>query len=103
RRAAQSVHSALPSQYTARCPVSTRRVAQSVHSALPSQYTAHCPVSTRRSAHSMHRTYRPVEGLLGTMIRHLTLVWMITKQLHHICLFFNNIWIHQFAWMRHME
>ena len=53
-RPAHAIHGARPSQYTARCPVSTRRVAQSVHGALPSQYTARCPlnashVSTSRS------------------------------------------------------
>ena len=88
-----------PGSYCQTGPLNTRRAAQSVHSALSSQYTARCPVSTRRAAHSMHRTYRPVRGLLGKILIHLTLFWMITKQLHHICLFFNNIWIHQFAWM----
>ena len=80
-------------------PGVTVRPAHSIHGARPTQYTARCPVSTRRAAHSMHRTYRPVRGLLGKILIHLTLFWMITKQLHHICLFFNNIWIHQFAWM----
>lgn len=88
-----------PGSYCQTGPRNTRRAAQSVHGALSSQYTARCPVSTRRAAHSMHRTYRPVRGLLGKILIHLTLFWMITKQLHHICLFFNNIWIHQFAWM----
>ena len=39
-------------------------------------------------AHSMYRTYRPVSGLLGKIPIHLTLFWMITKKLHHICFFF---------------
>ena len=74
------------------------RPAHSIHGARPTQYTARCPLNTRRVAHSMHRTYRPVSGLLGKIPIHLTLFWMITKKLHHIC-FFYNIWIHQFAWV----
>ena len=81
-------------------PGVTVRPAHSIHGARPTQYTARCPLNTRRVAHSMHRTYRPVSGLLGKIPIHLTLFWMITKKLHHICCFFlNNIWIHQFAWM----
>src|SRR4029434_7596255 len=77
----------------------TVRPAHSIHGARPTQYTARCPLNTRRVAHSMHRTYRPVSGLLGKIPIHLTLFWMITKKLHHIYIFFNNIWIHQFAWV----
>ena len=66
----------------------------------PGSYCQTGPLNTRHAAHSMHRTYRPVSGLLGKIPIHLTLFWMITNKLHHLCFFFlNNIWIHQFAWM----
>src|SRR4029434_9016422 len=68
-------------------PGVTVRPAHSIHGARPTQYTARCPLNTRRVAHSMHRTYRPVSGLLGKIPIHLTLFWMITKKLHHICFF----------------
>src|SRR4029434_3982343 len=66
-------------------PGVTVRPAHSIHGARPTQYTACCPRNTRRVAHSMYRTYRPFSGLLGKIPIHLTLFWMITKQLHHIC------------------
>src|SRR4029434_2844664 len=66
----------------------------------PGSYCQTGPLNTRCAANSMHCTYRPVSGLLGKIPIHLTLFWMITKKLHHICFFFlNNIWIHQFAWV----
>src|SRR4029434_9721291 len=66
-------------------PGVTVRPAHSIHSARPTQYTARCPLNTRGVAHSMHRTYRPVSDLLGKIPIHLTLFW---KKLHHICFFF---------------
>src|SRR4029434_8767895 len=81
-------------------PGVTVRPAHSIHGARPTQYTARCPFNTRRVAHSMHRTYRPVSVLLAKIPIHLSLFWMITNKLHHLCFFFlNNIWIHQFAWV----
>ena len=81
------------------------KVARELLSDRPTQYTARCPFSTRRAAHSMHRTYRPVSGLLGKIPIHLTLFGMITKKLHHICFFFNTIlypnlpgWTHGIKW-----
>ena len=76
-----------PGSYCQTGPLNTRRAAYSVHGALPTQYTVRCPFNA------------PVSGLLGKIPIHLTLFWMITKKLHHICFFFYNIWIHQFAWV----
>ena len=69
-------------------PGVTVRPAHSIHGARPTQYTARCPLNTLRVAHSMHCTYRPVSGLLGKIPIHLTLFWMITNKLHHLCFFF---------------
>src|SRR4029434_11231743 len=54
----------------------------------PGSYCQTGPLNTQRVSHSMHRTYRPVSGLLGKIPIHLTLLWMITKKLHHIYFFF---------------
>ena len=71
----------------------------------PGSYCQTGPLNTRRVAHSMHCTYRPVSGLLGKIPIHLTLFWMITKKLHHICFFLitfgsTNLpgWTHGIKW-----
>ena len=55
-----------------------------VHGALPTQYPARCPLNASHVSTT-------VSGLLGKILIHLTLFWMITKKLYHICLFFNPL------------
>ena len=99
RRAAHSVHGALPTQYTARCPFNASHVSTSQWPTWKNTHTLNIIleeitsymffifIAPRRAARSMHRTYWPVSGLLGKIPLHLTLFWMITKKLHHICFF----------------
>src|SRR4029434_3282645 len=80
-----------------------KKVARELLSDRPTQYTASGPLSTRRAAHSIHGAL-PIQCItrIDQSVPYLEkypYTWMIKKKSHHICFFFKNSWIHQFAWV----
>ena len=80
-----------PGSYCQTGPLNTRRAAHSVHGALPTQYTARCPFNASHVSTSQWPTWKNTHTL--------NIILDDYKEITSYMFFFNNIWIHQFAWV----
>src|SRR4029434_7478376 len=63
KKVARELLSDRTTPYAARCPLSTRRAAHSVHGALPTQYTARCPFNASHVSTSQWPTWKNTHTL----------------------------------------